>query len=181
MRLRLRLLLLLLSSFWKKPMSILDESVLNLIVLPNDIDIRKISNDRFIALMDLGRMDIAFRSGVLILMFKNKWVPLATFDTIRFRYPLKLFQRYQLKTRIVWWDDATFYFKQTFERKGRVVATGYVCATPLGLNGPVSPKEILDKIGQTLAKPSKPEIVARLRELEDLIHETQRENPDYDN
>jgi acyl-CoA thioesterase FadM len=74
-------------------------------------------------------MDIAFRSGLLKSMFKNKWVPLATFDTIRFRYPLKAFQKYQLRTKIVWWDDKTGYFKQVFELKGRVVATGYVCAT----------------------------------------------------
>ena len=46
-------------------MKTLDESVLNLRVLPNDIDIIKITNDRFIALMDLGRMDIAFRVGLL--------------------------------------------------------------------------------------------------------------------
>ena len=175
MRLRLRLLLLVLSSFWKKPLGILDESVLNLIVLPNDIDISKISNDRYIALMDLGRMDIVFRSGLLKLMFKNKWGPVVTFDTIRFRYPLKAFQRYQLKTRIVWWDDATFYWKQTFERKGRVVATGYVSGGPFGSNGQVPPQEILDQIGRPVTKPSQPEIAAKLRELEDLIHEAQKE------
>ena len=84
-------------------------------------------------------MDIAFRTGLLKLMFKNKWVPLTIFDTIRFRYPLKVFQNYQLKTRIVWWDDTTAYFQQIFERNGRVVATGYVCATFLASNGSISP------------------------------------------
>lgn len=175
MRLRLRLLLLLISSIWRKPIKLLDESVLNLRVLPNDIDVRKISNDRFLALMDLGRMDIAFRSGLLKSMFKNKWVPLATFDTVRFRYPLKAFQKYQLRTRIVWWDDNTGYFKQVFERKGRVVATGYVCATFLGSNGPIPPDDILAEIGQSSTRPSEPKVVAKLRELEALIHETQAE------
>ncbi len=175
MRLRLRFILLVLSSFWKKPMGVLDDSVLNLRVLPNDIDITKTSNDRFIALMDLGRMDVAFRVGLLKSMFKNKWVPLATFDTIRFRYPLKIFQKYQLRSRIVWWDNTTFYFKQVFERKGRVVATGYVCATLLGSNGSIPPSEILAEIGQPVTKPSEPEIVAKLRETERLIHETQKE------
>lgn len=175
MRLRLRLLLLLISSFWKKPIRLLDESVLNLRVLPNDIDVSKISNDRFMALMDLGRMDIAFRSGLLKSMLKNKWVPLATFNTIRFRYPLKAFQEYQLRTKIVWWDDNTGFFKQVFERKGRVVATGYVCATFLGSNGSIAPDDILAEIGQSSARPSEPKIVAKLRELEALIHETQKE------
>ena len=41
-------------------MRLLDESVLNLRVLPNDIDIKKITNYRFLALMDLGRLDIVF-------------------------------------------------------------------------------------------------------------------------
>ena len=82
-------------------MRLLDESVLNLRVLPNDIDVKKITNDRFLALMDLGRMDIVFRTGLLKLMFKNKWVSVATCDTIRFRYPLKVFQKYQLRTRLV--------------------------------------------------------------------------------
>lgn len=156
-------------------MKLLDESVLNLRVLPNDIDIRKITNDRFLAIMDLGRMDIGFRLGLLKSMFKNKWVPLVSFETIRFRYPLKIFQKYQLKTRVVWWDEATFYFEQTFERKGRIVATGHVSATLLGSNGPVPSDEMLAEIGQSVTKPSEPEIVAKLREIENLIHETQKE------
>jgi acyl-CoA thioesterase FadM len=149
--------------------------MITLTVLPNDVDIRKISRDRYFALMDLGRMDLIFRSGLLKLMLKNKWVPVATFDTIRFRYPLKVFQRFQLKTKVVWWDDVTFYWKHTFVRKGRVVATGYGFGTPLGSNGPVPPQKIMDQIGQSVKKPSEPEIVARLRKSEELIHETQKE------
>ena len=175
MRLRLRFLWLILSSFWKEPISLLDESVLNLRVLPNDVDITKISNDRYLALMDLGRADIVIRLGLMKSMFKNKWGPLTTFNTIRFRYPLRAFQKYQLRTRIVWWDDKTFYYKQVFERKGRVVATGYVYTTFIGPNGSVPPSEVLAELGLSITKPSEPEIVARLRELENLIHETQKD------
>jgi len=175
MRLRLRLLLLLLSSFWKKPLGILDESVIMLTVLPNDVDVRKITRDRYFAIMDLGRMDLIFRSGLLKLMLKNKWVPVSTFDTIRFRYPLKLFQRFQLKTKIVWWDDETIYLKHTFVRKGRIVATSYGFATLLGSKGTVPSKKILDQIGPSVIKPSEPEIVASLRKSEELIHESQKE------
>jgi acyl-CoA thioesterase FadM len=175
MRLRLRLILLVLSSFWKKSLNVLDESVITLTALPNDIDISKISNDRFIALMDLGRMDLAFRLGLLKPMFKNKWTPVATFATIRFRYPLKAFQRYQLRTKVVWWEEESFYFQQIFERKGRVVATGYVRATLIGSNGPIPSQDILDAIGQAVTKPNQPEIVTSLSELDGLIHATQKE------
>jgi acyl-CoA thioesterase FadM len=165
----------MLASLWRVPLKVLDESVLTLTVLPNDIDILKITNDRFIALMDLGRMDIAFRVGLIKTMFRRRWVPLASFATIRFRYPLKMFQRYQLRTRILYWDDDTFYFQQHFERKGRRVATGYVCATLLGPAGHISPKTILAEIGQPVTRPERPEIVSRLQALGDLIHQEQQE------
>ncbi len=175
MRLRLRLPWLIVASLWRAPMNVLDESVLTLRVLPNDIDILKITNDRFIALMDLGRMDISFRVGLMKIMFRQRWVPLATFAAIRFRHPLKVFQKYQLRTRIIYWDDDTFYFQQHFERRGRNDATGYVCATLLGPDGPISPKEILAKIRQPVTEPEKPQIVSRLQELSAVIHQEQKE------
>ena len=175
MRLRLRFLWLILSSFWKKPMGLLDESVLNLRVFPNDVDITKISNDRYIAIMDLGRMDLAFRIGLRKAMVKKKWGPVVTFHTIRFRYPLKAFQKYQLKTRVIWWDDTTFYWEQTFERKGRVIATGHVSATLFDKNGQIPSKVMLEEAGQVVTKPEEPEVIANLRRIEKLVHETQKD------
>ena len=176
MRLRLRFLWLILSSFWKKPLGLLEESVLNLRVLPNDVDVTKISNDRYVALMDLGRMDVGFRVGLRVAMVKKKWGPLVTFHTIRFRYPLKVFQKYKLKTRVIWWDDTTFYWEQIFEREGRVLATGHVSSTLMNKNGQIPSKIMIEETGQTVTKPEEPEVIARLREVEKLVHETQKEN-----
>jgi len=175
MRLRLRFLWLLLSSFWKKPLGLLDESVLNLIVFPNDVDISKISNDRYTALMDLGRMDIVFRVGWRKAMTTIKWKPAVTFNTIRFRYPLKIFQKYQLKTKIIWWDDTIFYFEQTFKRKGRTLATGHICGTLFDQKGKVPSKVMIQETGQSVIKPEKPEVIAKLREIENLVHESQKD------
>ena len=174
MRLRLRLFWILISSLWRKRMGFLDESILNFRVLPNDVDVRKMTNDRFIALMDLGRMDMAFRVGLLRPMIKRKWVPSATYDTIRFRYYLKIFQKYKLRTRIIFWDEKTFYFEQQFERLDRIVGTGYVCATVLGPEGLVSPEEIIAATGQSVSSPPKPDIVLKIEEAENMIHERQR-------
>ena len=174
MRLRLRLLYLIISSLWRKRMSFSDESVLNFRVLPNDIDITKITNDRFIALMDLGRMDIAFRVGLMKQMIKRKWVPLATFDMIRFRHFLKVFQKYRLHTRIIYWDERTFYFEQQFERENRIAATGFVCATCLGQEGPVNPEEVIAATGQTAIRPPKSPIVQKLQEMEEIMHNHQK-------
>lgn len=175
MRLRLRFLWLLLSSFWKKPLGLLDESVLNLIVFPNDVDISKISNDRYTALMDLGRMDIGFRGGLRKAMTTKNWMPVVTFNTIRFRYPLKIFQKYQLKTKIIWWDETSFYWEQIFERKGRIIATGHICGTLFNKEGKIPSKVMIKEAGQSVLKPEKPEVIAKLREIENLIHESQKD------
>jgi acyl-CoA thioesterase FadM len=174
MRLRLRLLLLMISTLWRKPSKTLVESELSLRVLPNDVDIKKITNDRYFALLDLGRLDIAFRMGLLKKMIRKNWVPVATFFTIRFRYPLKVFQKYQLRTRIIYWDDRTFYFHQDFERKGRIVATAYSCSTLLGPQGPVKPRELFEAVGVSVTRPEKPDIVATLQALDESIHQDQQ-------
>ncbi|NVN92992.1 MAG: thioesterase family protein [Desulfuromonadales bacterium] len=175
MRLRLRLLLLLITSLFHKPVKELDQSVISLRVLPNDIDIFKITTDRYVALMELGRMDFAFRIGLLRTMIRKNWVPLTTLCTIRFRHPLKVFQKYQLRTRVAFWDEHTFYFQHDFELRGRVVATGYVCSTLLSPAGPVRPEDVLGETGVSMMSPEKPEIVARLMGLDAIIHQGQHE------
>ena len=175
MRLRFRILWLFLSSFFNKPLGLLDESILNLRVLPNDVDISKISNDRYVAIMDLGRVDLAFRVGLRRAMVKKQWAPLVTVHSIRFRYPLKILQKYQLTTRVVWWDDKTFYFEQNFKRNNRVLATGYVSSTLMDTQGAIPTNKMLKEVGQRAIQPQEPKIISRLREVEDMIHETQSE------
>lgn len=173
MRLRLRFLWLIIASFFKKPVKLLDETVLNLRVFPNDIDVTKITNDRYSALMDLGRMDFAFRCGLRNVFIKKGWIPVVTFNTLRFRYPLSIMQKYQLKTRILWWDETTFYWEQIFQRNGRIVATGHISAT-VHKNGLVPTKEIVALIEPDVVKPDMPELVGKLRDAEKLIHSIQR-------
>jgi acyl-CoA thioesterase FadM len=173
MRLRLRLLLLIISSLWRKP-KMIDESVLSLRVLPNDIDITRITNDRYLALMDLGRVDYMLKTGWLRSLFKKKWVPVASFSTIRFRHSLKVFQKFLLRTRIIYWDEKTFYVQQVFERDGRIVVTGYMFGIFMGPKGPVSPKDVYGEMGLSPPRPEKPEIVTMLRELDETIHHEQK-------
>ena len=175
MRLRLRLLWLILASLWRKPLEILDESILSLRVLPNDIDISKITNDRYLALTDLGRIDLAVRNGLLQTMFKRRWAPLAYVVMIRFRHPLVVFQKYQLRTQIIYWDDDSLYLRQRFARSGRIVATGYVYATLLGPDSRVSPQDIFAVARQHPVRPEMPEVVRRLQELNAMIHLEQGE------
>jgi acyl-CoA thioesterase FadM len=174
MRLRLRLILLVFRSLFYKPVKELDESVISLRVLPSDIDIFKITSDRYVALTELGRLDFAFRFGLLRTMIRKNWVPLTTVYGIRFRHPLRLFQKYRIRSRVEYWDEHTFYFQHDFERKGRIVATAHVCSTLLGSQGAVRPQDLLNEAGISRTRPELPEVIARLQGLDEIIRQGQR-------
>jgi len=70
-----------------------DESVLNLRVLPNDVDVTRVTTDRYTALTELGRIDMMLRLGISWTALKRRWAPVSRINTIRFRYPLALLHR----------------------------------------------------------------------------------------
>lgn len=85
-----------------------DVGRLGSIVLPNDLDLNfHVNNGRYLTLMDLGRVDMFIRSGLLAAARRNGWHPVIAAGKIRFRHEMRLFQRFVIETRIVYWSDAT--------------------------------------------------------------------------
>ncbi len=104
-------------------------SRLKLRVWPNDLDLfAHVNNGRYLTLMDLGRLHIVMRTGLLKVMKERHWHAAASAVEIRFRRPLKLWQRYELVTEIVDWDEHWFLFEQSFESGGKVCARALVKA-----------------------------------------------------
>lgn len=176
MRLRLRLLWILIISLWRKPITPLEESVLSFRALPNDIDVSKITDDRYVSLTDLGRLDMSLRSGVMKVLARRKLIPVATFATVRFRHPLSIFQKYNLRSRLVFWDAGAFYFQHIFERHGRYVATAYVRVALVGPNGIASPIDVLAEAKQASPPPNASDIVLMMCELDEMVHQEQKES-----
>jgi acyl-CoA thioesterase FadM len=132
----------------------LDECVLTLRVMPGDLDINlHMNNGRYLQVMDLGRFDYIIRSGVFAPMRRRRWMPLVGSETIRFRRSLAPFQRYQLRTRLVYWDEKWFFFEQRFTARGELVASGMVKGLLRGREGNVAPAQALAAAGHGLASP----------------------------
>src|SRR4051812_18873135 len=105
MNLWLRLCWVWLRSRFAPKLSVLEASRLHLFVCPNDLDVYgHLNNGRYLALMDLGRIDLIWRSRLGDLVYKRKWYPLVAGVSIRYRRPLKLFQGFTLVTRVASWD-----------------------------------------------------------------------------
>ncbi|HXC61738.1 MAG TPA: thioesterase family protein [Nitrospiria bacterium] len=160
MNLWLRFIIVLLTAFFRQALGPLDESVLTFRVWPNDLDINgHMNNGRYLTLMDLGRLDVIVRTGMGRTVLRRKWYPLVGSATIRFRFSLEPFQSYQLKSRIICWDKKWFFIEQRFERRGEIIAVGWVKGLLRGPGGNVPSSEVLHSINADIPSPEMPSAI----------------------
>ena len=84
-------------------------SRIGMIVLPNDLDTNlHMNNGRYLTLMDLGRLDLFMRSGLMRALRGTGWIPILSAAKVRFRREMRLWRRFRIETRIVYWADTSF-------------------------------------------------------------------------
>jgi acyl-CoA thioesterase FadM len=121
MNLWLRLLRCLLSAFFGRPLDP-DKGISRLTfrVWPHDLDPSlHMNNGRYLTLMDLGRLDVMARSGLLRAAWRHGWTPIASGIQIRYRRELRLWQSFRIETRLVAWQTHLVVMEQRF-----VIETG---------------------------------------------------------
>ena len=175
MNLLVRLLYVILAALRGTRMQPLDESVLTLRVLPNDLDANlHMNNGRYLTLMDLGRLDLLVRLGLVGELRRRRWNPVVASLAIRYRRSLAPWQGYELRTRMVGWDERWFFLEQRFTRGGETMAVAMVKALFVGPNGRVPPQELVDATGYDVATPEIPLSIRSWEDAEDALLE-QRE------
>lgn len=144
--LRLLWLLWLLRSVARR--DLFDESRVAFRVLPNDCDINlHMNNGRYLSFMDLGRVHLTVQAGLWPQVRRNRWMPMLAAAEITFIRSLKPFERFELVTRLVNWDEKYVYLEQSFERNGERCAHAFVKGLFLGQSGRVPTAEVLNAIG----------------------------------
>ncbi|MFN7710331.1 MAG: acyl-CoA thioesterase [Holosporales bacterium] len=148
MNLLLRLILLLLTVRSRSRLGLFDESELVFHVLPTDLDLNMhMTNSRYLSLMDLGRIDLMFRTGVGRQALKRRWGVALGASTIRYRRSLTLGQRFVLKTRVVGWDEKWVIMEQKIEREGELIAHALMKGVFVARGKSVPTREIFASIG----------------------------------
>jgi len=105
------------------------ESVLPMRIWPGDIDLfPEVNNGRHLTLMDLGRFDLALRSGFVRALHRRRWGLTVGGASVRYRRRVPPFSRILLRTRIVGHDERWFYFHQEIEREGTTCSAALVRA-----------------------------------------------------
>lgn len=172
MNLWLRILIYLLGAPFRARLAPpFDVSRLDMRVWPNDLDVNlHMNNGRYLTIMDIGRFDLIMRMGLMREARRRKWMPVLSAAKVRFPRELRLFQKFRLETRILWWAKTHFVMEH------RMIAQSpgggdQIAAIALMLGGlyeranrrfvPVD--ELMQAIGvQAVSPPATPEIEAFL-------------------
>lgn len=160
MNLLLRMLWLLVMQPFRSRLGLLDPSYLVMRVLPNDLDINlHMNNGRYLTLLDLGRFDLVFRTGLARLMLRHRWQVVVGGALVRFRRPLAPLQRYRLTTQVIGWDERWVFVEQRFETRGGVACVALVKGMFLKGGQTVPPHRIVALAGGDVASPVLPDAI----------------------
>ncbi|MGN6670342.1 MAG: thioesterase family protein [Candidatus Nucleicultricaceae bacterium] len=130
MNLWLRFIRIFIHAFFRERLKPLQDSKVCFRIYPHDLDYnRHMTNSRYHSLSDLARIDGLIRSGLGKFLVKNGYGTVLGSSYIRFRRGLKLFQKLDLRTRFVGYDDKWFYMEHHFESGDQLIACSIVKAT----------------------------------------------------
>lgn len=158
MNLYLRLIVLLFRLIGLARAGLFEESRVAFRVLPTDCDVNlHMNNGRYLAFMDLGRLHLVAQIGLLGIIVRRRWGAALGAAEINFIRPLAPFQKFELVTRLVTWDDKYAYMEQRFESRGVLCAHAFVKGLFLDRNGRIGPSEVTAALGTTAEPPPMPE------------------------
>ena len=124
-------------------------SKITLRVWPTDLDVyNHMNNGVYLTLMDLGRYDQGLRTGFWKIWNKKGWYPIVVNSTITYRKSLEPWQKFDIETRVIGWDDIAYYIEQRFVRNGEIYAKAIMRGRFLKRSwGILTPKEVMEGSG----------------------------------
>jgi acyl-CoA thioesterase FadM len=171
----LRLIRVVLSARLRGALGPLGESVLRFRVWPGDLDMNlHMNNGRYLSIMDFGRIDFIVRTGLWRHVWRRRWRPVVGAAMIHFRRSLRPFKTFQLRSRILGWDDKWFFIEQRFLRGDDLVAVGVVRALLRSRRINVPPAEVLAAVGHGGPSPALSPALAQWIEAERAVVDSAR-------
>jgi acyl-CoA thioesterase FadM len=159
----LRLLWLLLVVRNRPPVDALGPCRTPFRVWPTDLDVfRHMNNGIYLTIMDLARLDLMLRSGLWKKLKSSGWYPVVVAETAQFRRSLNVFERFEIETRVLGWDDKAILIEQQFFREGEAVFHALVRARFLKRSGGSVPtRDLVALLGHPAESPPLEEYAAR--------------------
>lgn len=130
--------------------------------LPWDIDLwMELNNGRTLTLYDLGRIPLAWRTGLVGILKKHRWGLTMAGASVRYRRRIRMFESVEMRSRLVCWDEKFMYIEQSMWKADGECANHILYrAAVTGRAGIVPPAELADALGQPRISPEIPAWVA---------------------
>ncbi|WP_371225165.1 acyl-CoA thioesterase [Roseovarius sp. 2305UL8-3] len=130
--------------------------------LPWDIDLwMELNNGRTLTLFDLGRIPLARRVGLVSALQKNRWGLTMAGASVRYRRRVRAFERIEMRSRALCWDDRFMYLEQSMWKKNGECANHILYRSAVtGKDGIVPPIKVLEALGADTDTPVMPAWVA---------------------
>jgi acyl-CoA thioesterase FadM len=158
MNLWFRLFLMLLRRPWRLRTDPTATTIVRLRVWPLDLDLnRHVTNGRYFTLADIGRMDYVLKTGAFRTALRRKAVPIVGDAWGKFRRELKLFEAFEIHTRMLGWDQKWSFLEHRFVSKGRVVGVVIMRGVFRASTGTIPPAEIVKDLGMSEQSPALPD------------------------
>ena len=170
MNLLFRLFWMLIASRFGARLGALDEGVLTFRCWPTDLDMNMhMTNSRYASFMDLARVSFMIRNGGWQRIRGAGLYPVLGSLSVRFRRPIKLFQKFTVSARVVSWDDRWIYIEHKMIAGGELAAPCIVNTTFLSKQSRVPTDKLMEIIGYSGPKPEFTEMLVKKSELDAVM------------
>jgi acyl-CoA thioesterase FadM len=167
MNLYFRLLAVVIGALFKGRCGIEEVFLLDGRVWPFDLDLNlHMTNSRYLALADLGRLDLILRTGAWRAMWRGGVGVVLGGCTVRFRHSLRPFERFTVSTTVLGWDERWVYLRQIFLGEGKPACIAMMRAGFTRKGSLVPPQEIIDAAAGLGKQMVPPAWVAKWNDLE---------------
>ena len=143
--------------------TVLDPSVTRMRVALQDLDSNlHVNNGTYLQMMDVARNNQIADLGMYPIARAKGWAPVVAASTVKYRRSLRPFERFEVTSRILGWDERMFYMEQVFTRDGQLSARGIIASRFLDRqDNRISPADVVREVtGEDVPSPELPADVA---------------------
>ena len=124
---------------------------------PWDIDLwMELNNGRTLTLYDLGRIPLAHRVGLIAVLKRKHWGLTMAGASVRYRRRVRMFDRIEMRSRAVCWDDKFLYLEQSMRVRGEATSHVLYRSAVTGKNGIVPPQQVMGALELSMETPETP-------------------------
>ncbi|UZD90898.1 acyl-CoA thioesterase [Cognatishimia activa] len=137
---------------------------------PQDIDMwMELNNGRTLTIYDLGRIPMGVRVGLMDALKRERWGLTVAGSVVRYRRRILPFEKFEMRSRGLFWDDKFFYVEQSIWKKSGECANHAVFRTAItDKSGIVPPDRVLAALGHEGPSPLAPEWVQQWLKAEEM-------------